>query len=106
MSQPEMSQPAGQYMAAPAGSQQPVTYRQGEWSTSFFGCFNDLATCAISCLVPCFQYAWNKERAENKDGWIMDCCIYTWCSCIAPCLGAGVRGNIRNRSGIEVNLYF
>ena len=44
----------------------------GEFETNLFDCFSDFGTCIVSCCLPCVTYGQNQQRAQQKDGCVVD----------------------------------
>ncbi len=83
------------------------TFEAGPWQSYFCGCFNDPASCILTCLFPCITYG-NNYEAINKTG----CCVqgFTYC-CLSACglcclVHSGLRGNIRSKFNIPGNNCF
>jgi len=47
----------------PAGITAPQGH--GEWSSSFFGCFDPIDTCAITCCCPCITFGKTHHRLHK-----------------------------------------
>ncbi|PAA58301.1 hypothetical protein BOX15_Mlig001673g3 [Macrostomum lignano] len=59
------------------------------------GCFDDFGLCIVTYLVPCYTFGKNAEAVQES---CLLCGIgYLF---VSPCLGAIVRGKIREKQGI------
>ncbi|KAL5268977.1 hypothetical protein ACHWQZ_G002710 [Mnemiopsis leidyi] len=71
----------------------------GDWSHSIFSCFDDIGTCAITYLMPCYTYARNAQRSDTTN------CLVAAVLFFVPFVNIfcwlKIRGNIREKHHIE-----
>lgn len=68
------------------------------WQHGIFGCFDDMQTCVMAYLVPCFVFGKNAEKVGES-------CILCALALYVPGLNifavTKIRGLIREKKGIE-----
>ncbi|KAL2912329.1 hypothetical protein HK105_208176 [Polyrhizophydium stewartii] len=90
------------YNAQPQMGVAAAPSKKAEFTHGLFDCFGDFGTCLMACFCPCVVYGQNQQRAENKDGSCMDCCIY-YCAAefgFHSCIGCYGRGKIKERTNV------
>ncbi|KAL2912332.1 hypothetical protein HK105_208179 [Polyrhizophydium stewartii] len=90
------------YNAQPQMGVYSAPAKKTEFTHGLFDCFGDIGTCFLACFCPCVVYGQNQQRAHNKDGCFMDCCIY-YCAAefgCHSCIGCYGRGQVRERSNV------
>lgn len=81
----------------------------GQWMTSFFGCFNPIDTCAITCCVPCLTFGKTHHRITRNGDMtsyepVNTSCLLLWASgCVGlACIPVAMqRAELRQRYNLE-----
>ena len=60
-----VSQPAMVAGTAVPGVLNDSGVQRGQWTSSFCGCFDDVAICCITCVCPCITYGQNSQKMGN-----------------------------------------
>ena len=70
----------------------------GEWQHGLFGCFDDLTTCIIAYIVPCYVFGKNAEKVGEN-------CLLCGLALFVPILNlyavTKIRGIIREKKNID-----
>ena len=73
----------------------------GQWKEGLCGCFNDPASCLITCIAPCVQYGINQEQLDGEScvlqGLLYYIALQFGCCCL---FHMGRRQALRSRYGL------
>ncbi|XP_063723938.1 cornifelin homolog B-like [Symsagittifera roscoffensis] len=69
-----------------------------EWTSSLFGCFEDIKTCIMTIIVPCYVHG---KTAESVGDICLLHCVLTGIPLLNVYSWASVRGKVRSNRNIE-----